>query len=68
MATDTEKVVPGPLVLSPEEFSRDMGISLRQTYALIARGEIRSYKDGKRRKIPATERQRRMQQKLAEAA
>jgi excisionase family DNA binding protein len=56
-----------PLAHSPEGAARRLGISLRAVYTLIATGELRSYKEGKRRKIPESECQRRVQRKLAEA-
>ncbi len=56
-----------PLVHSPEGAAKRLDISVRAVYKLIADGELRSYKDGKRRKIPDTECQRRVERKMAEA-
>jgi excisionase family DNA binding protein len=57
-----------PLAHSPEGAAKRLGISVRAVYTLIATGELRSYKEGKRRKIPDSECQRRVQRKLADAA
>ena len=57
-----------PLAHSPDSAAQRLGIPLRSIYTLIARGELRSYKDGKRRLIPDSECQRHVQQKLAKAA
>ena len=65
MATESKSE---PLVHSPEGAAERLGISIRAVYSLIATGELRSYKDGKRRKIPDAELQRRVERKLAEAA
>ena len=56
-----------PLAHSPDSASQRLGIPLRSVYTLISTGELRSYKDGKRRLIPDTECQRHVQRKLAEA-
>lgn len=57
-----------PLAYSPGGAADRLGVSTRKVYELIAAGELRSYKEGKRRLIPAAELQRRVQRKLAEAA
>lgn len=57
-----------PLAHSPDSAARRMGLSTRAVYSLIAAGELRSFKAGKRRLIPDTECQRLVQRKLAEAA
>ncbi len=44
-----------PLVRSPEGTSKRLGISVRAVYTLIASGELRSIKLGKRRLIPDEE-------------
>lgn len=64
--TDSQKVEP--LAHSPDRAGQRLGISTRAVYAHIASGELRSFKDGKRRLIPDTELQRFVQRKLAEAA
>lgn len=63
--TDSQKVEP--LAHSPDRAAQRLGISTRAVYALIATGELRSFKDGKRRLIPDSECQRRVQRKMAEA-
>lgn len=57
-----------PLAHSPDRAAIRIGTSTRSVYVLIATGEIRSYKDGKRRLIPDTELQNYVQRKMAEAA
>jgi excisionase family DNA binding protein len=57
-----------PLAHSPESAADRLGISLRAVYLLIAKGELLSYKDGKRRLIPDTELQRRVETLMAQAA
>ena len=44
-----------PLCHSPARAGQRLGISQRQIYAHIASGELRSFKDGKRRLIPDSE-------------
>lgn len=56
-----------PLAHSPERAALRLGISTRAVYGLISKGELRSYKDGKRRLIPESELQQRVARKLAEA-
>lgn len=63
---DTHQIEP--LAHSPDRAAQRLGISTRAVYAHIATGELRSFKDGKRRLIPDTELQRYVQRKLAEAA
>lgn len=63
--TDTPKIEP--LALSPDRAAQRLSISTRAVYAHIASGELRSFKDGKRRLIPDTELQRFVQRKMAEA-
>lgn len=57
-----------PLAHSPDRAAQRLGISTRAVYTHIATGELRSFKDGKRRLIPDTELQRFVQRKMAEAA
>ena len=57
-----------PLAHSPDSAAHRLGISTRAVYAHIATGELRSFKDGKRRLIPETELHRFVQRKMAEAA
>lgn len=57
-----------PLAHSPDRAAHRLGISTRAVYMHIATGELRSFKDGKRRLIPDTELQRFVQRKLAAAA
>ena len=57
-----------PLALSPREAAQRLGISVRSVYDKLATGELRGYKDGRRRKIPDAECQRLVRTKTAEAA
>jgi excisionase family DNA binding protein len=65
MAEESKKE---PLALSPENAAHRLGISTRAVYTLIASGELRSFKLGKRRLIPDAECQRIVARKMAEAA
>lgn len=56
-----------PLVHSPERAAKRIGVSTRAVYTMIAKGELRSYKDGKRRLIPDAECVRHVARKTAEA-
>ena len=62
---DTQKL--DPLAHSPDRAAHRLGISTRAVYMHIAAGELRSFKDGKRRLIPETELQSYVQRKMAEA-
>jgi len=57
-----------PLAHSPESAARRIGTNTRAIYNLIASGELRSFKLGKRRLIPDAECQRLVAQKLKESA
>lgn len=57
-----------PLAHSPEGAAKRLGVPLRLVYTLLADGQLRSTKIGKRRLIPDTELQRLLQRKLTEAA
>ncbi len=59
---------PEPLAHSPERAAHRLGISTRAVYTHIASGQLRSFKDGKRRLIPDSELHHFVQRKLAEAA
>jgi excisionase family DNA binding protein len=61
-----EKNTLPPLVHSPNSAALRLGKATRSIYELIATGEIRSYKDGKRRMIPDTELQNYVQRKMAQ--
>lgn len=63
-----EKELPVPLAHSPDRAGPRIGVSTRQVYHLLATGELRSFKAGKRRLIPETELQSFVQRKLAQAA
>jgi excisionase family DNA binding protein len=63
-----KKSIPEPLAHSPEGAGMRLGIPTRAVYTLIASGELRSYKNGKRRLIPDSECQRLVQRKMAAAA
>jgi excisionase family DNA binding protein len=56
-----------PLAHSPEGAAKRLGVPLRSVYTLLAAGELRSTKIGKRRLIPDAELQRLLQRKLAAA-
>jgi excisionase family DNA binding protein len=57
-----------PLAHSPPRAAQRLGISTRAVYSHIATGELRSFKDGKRRLIPDTELQRFVARRMAAAA
>ncbi len=59
---------PEPLAHSPAGAGKRLGVSTRQVYVLIASGDLRSYKEGKRRLIPDSECQRLVARRLADAA
>ncbi len=56
-----------PLAHSPDSAAQRIGISTRAIYLHIATGELRSYKDGKRRLIPETECENYVLRKFAQA-
>jgi excisionase family DNA binding protein len=56
-----------PMTVSPDVAAARLGISLRSVYTHIATGEIRSFKDGKRRCIPVAELQRFIDRRMSEA-
>jgi excisionase family DNA binding protein len=62
---ETSKIEP--LAHSPDRAAQRLGISTRAVYTHIATGELRSFKDGKRRLIPDAELQRFVQRKMAQA-
>lgn len=64
----TEMTKPKPLAHSPEGAAQVLTISTRGVYSLIASGELRSFKIGKRRLIPASELQSLVERKMAQAA
>jgi excisionase family DNA binding protein len=57
-----------PLAHSPESAAQRLGVPVRQVYTLLAAGELRSYKEGKRRLIPDSELIARVERKLNGAA
>ena len=57
-----------PLAHSPDTAAKRLGTNTRAVYTLLASGELRSFKLGKRRLIPDAELQRLVQRKMAEAA
>lgn len=57
-----------PLAHSPDRAGVRLGISTRAVYDLLSKGELRSFKSGKRRLIPDTELQGFVARKMAEAA
>ena len=54
-----------PLSHSPARAGQRLGVSARQVYVLIASGELRSYKDGRRRLITDSECQRHVARRQA---
>ena len=63
-----DATTPEALAHSPDRAGQRIGISTRQVYVLIANGELRSFKSGKRRLLPENELQRYVNRKMAEAA
>jgi excisionase family DNA binding protein len=63
----TDKLELDPLAHSPDSAAKRIGTNVRAVYNLIASGELRSFKLGKRRLIPDAECQRLVQRKMAEA-
>ena len=57
-----------PLAHSPERAAQRLGISTRAVYTLIASGDLRSFKAGKRRLIPDSECVSFIARRMAEAA
>lgn len=57
-----------PLAHSPENAADRLGISTRAVYLHLAKGSLRSFKDGKRRLIPDAELLRFVERKMVEAA
>lgn len=57
-----------PLAHSPDRAAQRLGISTRAVYAHIATGELRSFKDGKRRLIPDGELHRFVERRMLQAA
>ena len=64
----TDKPRIEPLAHSPDGAAQRLGISTRSVYVLIAAGQLRSLKVGKRRLITDTELQGFLSRKMAEAA
>jgi excisionase family DNA binding protein len=62
------KTPPEPLAHSPDTAAVRLGVPLRTIYTLLAAGELKSAKIGKRRVIPDAELRRLLDSKLAEAA
>ena len=56
-----------PLARSPKRAAQRLGVSERTVYTLIATGELRSFKIGKRRLVTDPELQRLIDKKMAEA-
>ena len=56
-----------PLAHSPDRAAQRLGISTRAVYVHIATGELRSFKDGKRRLIPDAELHRFVDRKMKTA-
>ena len=63
----TEKQTIEPLAHSPDRAAQRINVSTRSIYTLIASGELRSFKIGKRRLIAETELQRLVDRKASEA-
>ena len=62
-----EKTTLPPLAHSPDSAAQRIQVSPRAIYALIAKGELRSFKIGKRRLIPDSELQSLVQRNMAQA-
>lgn len=56
-----------PLAVSPEGAAEILSVPLRRVYQLLATGELRGYKDGKRRCIPTVELRAYVERRMAEA-
>ncbi len=56
-----------PLAHSPDGAALRISVATRSIYELIAKGEIRSFKSGKRRLIPDTELVNYVQRKMNQA-
>ena len=56
-----------PLAHSPDRAASRLGISTRAIYTHIATGELKSFKDGKRRLIPESELHSFVQRKMAQS-
>jgi excisionase family DNA binding protein len=54
-----------PLAVSPEGAAEILSVPLRRVYQLLAMGELRGYKDGKRRCIPTVELRSYVERKMA---
>ena len=63
-----EKVKIEPLARSPDDAGKRLGLSTRAIYNLIATGELRSCKVGKRRLVLDTECVRFLERKMREAS
>ncbi len=50
-----QPIVPLRLLLRPEEGARALGVSRARIYEMLARGDIRSIKIGRSRRIPVAE-------------
>lgn len=55
-----------PLAYSPADAATRLGVSLRKIYEMLATGELRSAKLGKRRLIPDAELQRVLATRIAD--
>jgi excisionase family DNA binding protein len=62
-----EKTTLPPLAHSPDSAAQRIQVSPRAIYALIAKGELRSFKIGKRRLITDSELQSLVLRKMAQA-
>lgn len=54
-----------PLAHSPDRAAIRLGVSTRHVYLMLASGELRSFKAGKRRLIPEEELQNWVRKKMA---
>jgi excisionase family DNA binding protein len=59
---------PTIINVQPEEAARRLGLSKRAIFDLIAAGELRSFRQGKRRLIPVAELTRWTERKLKAAS
>lgn len=53
MSTPAPKPAPQRLAYSPDEAAAALGVTRQHIYALMARGQLRSVKLGRSRRIPA---------------
>lgn len=65
-ATSIDAASVEPLVHSPASAAKRLNKSVTAIYAMVATGELKTFKDGKRRCIPDSELTRYVERKLSE--